>query len=83
MNSDTVMMGIVLVGISLSLSYFYVAVALWRQFAQRELEKSAVQMKLHAERVVAPAMNAAGEAALVDAPSPCTPGSASDEQIAA
>jgi hypothetical protein len=49
MSSDVVMMALVLAGLALTITYFYVAVLLWRQHAQRERENEATQRKLHAE----------------------------------
>jgi CHASE1-domain containing sensor protein len=51
MSSDIVMMALVLAGLALTITYFYVAVHLWRQHAQRELEKEAAQRALHTERL--------------------------------
>jgi hypothetical protein len=51
MSSDVVMMALVLAGLALTITYFYVAVLLWRQHAQRERENEAMQRKLHAERL--------------------------------
>jgi ABC-type nickel/cobalt efflux system permease component RcnA len=51
MSSDIVMMALVLAGLALTVTYFYVAVLLWRQHARRERQKEAAQRKLHAERL--------------------------------
>jgi hypothetical protein len=51
MSSDIVMMALVLAGLALTVTYFFVAVLLWRQHTQREREKDAAQRKLHAERL--------------------------------
>ena len=51
MNSDIVMIALVLAGIALTLSYFYVAVLLWRLHARSERRKLAALRMLHAERL--------------------------------
>jgi hypothetical protein len=76
MSSDIVMMALVLAGLALTITYFYVAVLLWRQHAQREREKEAAQRKLHAERLQG--LRSAASTSPAAATSP-----ASDRQIAA
>jgi heme/copper-type cytochrome/quinol oxidase subunit 2 len=73
MSLDIVMMALVLSGLALTITYFYVAVLLWRQHARREGEKEAAQRKLHADRLRA--SNTASPARDKTAPS--------DRQIAA
>jgi hypothetical protein len=51
MISDIVMIALVLAGIALTLSYFYVAVLLWRRHARSERRKLAALHMLHAERL--------------------------------
>jgi hypothetical protein len=51
MISDIVMIALVLAGIALTLSYFYVAVLLWRRHARSERRKQAALRMLHAERL--------------------------------
>jgi hypothetical protein len=51
MNSDIVMIALVLAGIALTMTYFYVAVLLWRRHARRERQKDAALRKLHTERL--------------------------------
>jgi hypothetical protein len=51
MNSDIVMIALVLAGIALTITYFYVAVLLWRQHARRERQKDTALRQLHTDRV--------------------------------
>ena len=51
MNSDIVMIALVLAGIALTITYFYVAVLLWRRHARRERQKEVALRKLHTERL--------------------------------
>ena len=50
MSLDMVMMALVVAGLALSITYFYAAMRLSRQYARREREKASAQRKLHAER---------------------------------
>jgi hypothetical protein len=51
MNSDIVMIALVLAGIALTITYFYVAVLLWRRHARRERQNDAALRKLHTDRL--------------------------------
>jgi hypothetical protein len=74
MSSDIVMMALVLAGLALTITYFYVAVLLWRRHAQRERRQEAAQRQLHGERLAQGLRSASPAAAARPA---------SDRQIAA
>jgi hypothetical protein len=77
MSSDIVMMALVLAGLALTITYFCVAVLLWRQHTQRQRQLEVAQRNLHAQRL-AHELRSAASASPADATNP-----GSDRQIAA
>jgi Flp pilus assembly protein TadB len=51
MNSDIVMIALVLAGIALTLAYFVVAVQMWRRHGRTQRVREAALRRLHAERL--------------------------------
>ena len=51
MSSDIVMIALVVVGIALTMAYFFVAVQMWRRQARTERQKEVASHRLHAERL--------------------------------
>jgi hypothetical protein len=51
MSSDIVMIALVLAGIALTITYFYVATLFWRQHTRRERKNAAVLRDLHAKHI--------------------------------
>jgi Na+/melibiose symporter-like transporter len=51
MNSDIVMIAMVVAGIALTMAYFFVAVQMWRRHARTERQKEAASRRLHADRL--------------------------------
>lgn len=52
MSSDIVMMGLVLAGMGLTMTYFYVALRSWRKDSRLERERADALRTLHSERLV-------------------------------